>query len=191
MKYAIFENPYCYEFYEYFDTLDELKSYGFKNIYGLPIDLGEDVVFPVVINSLGTAKHFSESMVEKGFDGSIKKFVRLVESLESIPLPLNSIYPINTSNFCNGWIDQNGNTYSVGSHMHIFSSNIICKCLNIDCSGLGSSATLEKLGWLHVRKEAGKVTVTSTYGNISSEQIQKLNSLNLINNLKVLSWESK
>ena len=172
-KFAIYIAKTGYYYYEYFETLEQLKN---TKLYGV---VTEDKL-PVVLDDKGGYYHFTDEDYN---------FVEIIETDKDCPLPLEKIYFKNHDDFKLGWISPEGDTYSCDYTNHTKAAVAIAKKFFPDAAL--PERTLGKAGWLKVidswdgASREHKQYVYSLTGKITKRQADKLFDLGLYYNPEV------
>ena len=172
-KYAVYKSNtglYCYE---YHDTLDSLEG----TVYA---DRVCEDQLPICLDGKGGYYHFKDDDYN---------FVKIIESDQEDPLPLEKMYLKNDEDFKLGWMSPDGDTYSCDFYGHTKCAIMICK--KYFPHARLPERTLGKAGWLKIidswdgtQRQHGQFVYSLT-GRITNRQADKLFDLGLYNNPEV------
>ena len=169
-KYAIYKAETGYYYYEYFDSLDQLSDTVFA-------DLISEYQLPVVLDGSGGFFHFDENDFN---------FVKLIETDDQCPLPLEMMYFKNSPDFKLGWMSPEGDTYSCSYTGHTNAAAAIAA--QFFPGAKLPERTLGKAGWLKIidswdgTERTHSQFVYSLTGKITKRQADKLFDLGLYMN---------
>ncbi len=172
-KYAVYRSAnglYCYE---YHDSLDTLKGTMFETVI-------KEEQLPVVLDGCGGYHSFKEDDYN---------FVKIIESDNKYPLPLEKMFYKNDDNFKLGWISPQGDTYSCD-----YTNHNRCAIMLADKFIPGTKfpeRSLGRAGWIKVidswdgtQRQHGQFVYSMT-GKITKQQADKLFDVGLYFNEEV------
>ena len=172
-KYAVYQSETGYYYYEYCDSLEQLKDTPFEAMVNAE-------QLPVVLDGAGGYFHFNPN--DFNFD-------RLIESDEKYPLPVEQCFFKNSDQFKLGWMSPDGDTYSCNFTNHLKCASMLAE-INFSATRLPETV-LGNAGWIKiidswngVERQHGQF-VYSLNGTLTKRQADKLFDLGLYYNPEV------
>ncbi len=172
-KFAVYKSETGYYCYRYADTLAAIAGSGFENI------IGEEQL-PVVFDGRGGYFSFREN--DYGF-------VKIIESDNDPPLPLEKMFFKNHPDFKLGWMSPDGDTYSCNYTNHNKCAKMLAKTFYPKAKY--PETALDRAGWLKIidswdgtERMHGQY-VHSDRGRVTKRQADKLFDLGLFENKEV------
>lgn len=154
------------EIWEYIDTVEEAMEYPW--VAQAIRKYGANKVVPLAMNKFGGYHSLPADSPE---------VVEIIISEEPPKISVYKLYPVNAQSIHNGWMNQNGTTFSCGAYGHIRCAEKLVEEFNISEIGtIHADDALLEHGWIKIanRRWYGR------WGKINDKQIQVLDELGLM-----------